>query len=157
MPNPNFLFDPDIYDRVGGQAVLTQLIDPNASGMPDVYILRKTQEDACNDVIAAAGVQADLNGFTISEFREKFPHLVTLASHICIYYCWLYGSSGQACPERIRELKTEADSKLEMLSERRRKHGAVDFSPNPAQRVTQVDNNPKHTRMTLEGFQRGFT
>jgi hypothetical protein len=155
VPNQNFLVDADIYDRIGGQAVLTQLIDPQFSGVFSQDILKKAEQDACNEIIAAAGVQADLNGFTIPDFRDKFPHLITIAAQYCIYLCWLYGTSGQACPERILGFKTDVDLKLEQLALRKRKHGAADFSPYPAQRVTQVNNNPNHRRSTLIGFQRG--
>lgn len=156
MANPNFLTDADIYNRMGGVAALTQLIDPRYEGAPDPVILGLAQQDACNKVISAAGVQAELGGFTISEFRDKFPHLVTIAALLCIYNCWDYGSSGQACPEHVEQKKKEAELDLEKLSLRRLKHGAADFSPNPSQRVTQVDNDPNHTRMTLGSFQRGF-
>ncbi len=156
MPNPNFLTDADIYNRIGGMPALTQLIDPRYEGAPDPAILGLAQQDACNKVIAAAGVQADLGGFSIPDFREKFPHLVTIAALLCIYNCWDYGSSGQACPPHVEKKKADAELELQQLSLRRLKHGAADFSPNPAQRVTQVDNNPNHTRATLEGYQRGF-
>lgn len=56
MPNPNFLTDEDVYNRMGGQPALTQLIDPRYEGAPDPAILGLAQQDACNKVIAAAGV-----------------------------------------------------------------------------------------------------
>lgn len=155
MPNQNFLLDSDIYDRIGGQAALTQLLDPQFEGVFSQDMLQKVENDACNEVIAAAGVQVDLNGFTVAQFRDKFPHLITIAAQYSLYLCWLYGTSGQACPDRIVTFKAEAELKLQQLAERRRKHGASDFAPYPAQKVTQVDNNPNHTRTTLLGFQRG--
>ncbi len=157
MPgNPLFIIDTDIYNRIGGQAVLTQLIDPQGQGTWNQDILTLAKQDACNEVISAAGVQADLNGFTVDDFRSKFPNLVTLAAQRCIYLNWVYGTSGQACPDRIVALKQDTDAELQRLAERRRKHGAVDFSPSPAQRVAQIDNDPTRTRMTLRSWQKGF-
>jgi hypothetical protein len=156
MANPVFITDADVYNRIGGRAALTQLIDPEGTGAWSPDVLLTAQQDACNEIIAAAGVQAELGGFTIDDFRVKFPHLITLAAHRCIYLCWLYGSAGQACPDRIIALKDDTGRELDQLAERRRKHGAVDFSPTPAQRVTQVDNDPHHRRMTLRSWQRGF-
>ena len=61
-----------------------------------------------------------------------------------------------ATPTAAAELATPVRAdELQALAERRRKHGAVGFSPSPAQAVEQVDMNPNHDRMTLQGFRRG--
>lgn len=151
MANPVFITDEDLYLRIGGRAALTQLLDPNKTGMWNTDTTLRARQDACNLVIEAAGVQADLAGNTVDQFRDRYPALVTHACFKALYLCWLYGSSGQACPERIAALNTEAEAGMENLSKRRRKHGSVDFSPQPAQEVRgSIELGPG--RWTLAGW-----
>lgn len=151
--NQVFIQDSDLWLRVGGQAALTQLIDPGKTGRfnPTISLLART--DACNIVLEAAGVQADLNGFAASEFGLRFPNLVTYAALKAIALAWTYGSGGQALPPGLARYDEEANQALELLATRRRKHGASDFSPQPAQAVSgRVDNDPHRDRMTLSSW-----
>ena len=157
MPNQVFIVDADLYNRVGGQAVFTQLIDPSRSGRWNATVSLLARTDGCNIVLEAAGVQADLGGFAPSEFATKFPNLVTYASLKSIALVWVYGSGGQAMPPGVQRYDDQANQALELLATRRRKHGASDYSPQPAQQITgSVNNDPHLTRITLDSWRGGF-
>lgn len=146
------LQDSDIYNRVGGQDKLTQLIDPQGTGTWSTATLELAMQDAWNFVVAAVGVQVELVGLTTQQLRDGYGHLITLASQKTIRLLWNYGTSGQACPQKIIDLDALADQQLQLLAERRRKHGNIGTNPTPAQAVQQVDINPLRDRMTLGGF-----
>lgn len=146
------LEDSDLYNRVGGQAALTQLIDPTGTGTWSAETIELVKQDAWNFVVAAVSVQVELSGLTMAQIRAGYGHLITLASQKGIRLLWNYGTSGQACPPRIVDMDALADQQLQMLAERRRKHGDIGTSPTPSQAVQQVDMNPYRDRMTLSGF-----
>lgn len=150
MPHP--LVAADIYNRVGGQDKLTQLIDPQGNGTWSEATLELAMQDAWNFVVAAVGVQVELSGLTMQQIRDGYGHLITLAAQKAIRLIWNYGTSGQACPPRITDLDGLADQQLQMLAERRRKHGDIGTNPTPSQAVQRVDMNPLRDRMTLGGF-----
>lgn len=155
--NQVFLTDADLYNRVGGQAALTQLIDPGRTGRWNTAISLMVRTDACNFVLEAAGVQADLNGYSAADFATKFPNLVTYAAYRAIALAWVAGSGGQAMPPGVAKYDELATQGLELLATRRRKHGASDFSPAPAQQISgSIDNDPDRTRMTLDSWKSGF-
>lgn len=149
------LLDSDVYIRIGGRDKLTQLINPGGTASWDPATLAIVMQDAWNYVVAAVGVQAELTGYTNDELRTNFPQLITLAAQLSIVKAWLYGSAGQAMPDRVVALNAQVEAELQRLAERRRKHGAVGFSPSPAQAVVNIDMNPNHDRMTLSGFRSG--
>ena len=60
MANPVFIEDADLWKRMGGQDKLTQLLDPQNTGTWDTGLSLTARTDACNKVIAAAGLQAEL-------------------------------------------------------------------------------------------------
>lgn len=153
MSNPNFITDADLWQRMGGRDKLAQLIDPEKTGTWDTTTSEIIRQDACNDVIAASGVQTLLDGLSVSEIRDRFPHLVTLAAERAIPKLWRAGSSGQAMPEGIREMKAESDIALGELAARRRQHGSVGFSTTPSQRVSgSINMDPLETRSTLSSW-----
>lgn len=149
------LLDSDVYIRIGGRDKLTQLINPGGTTSWDPATLAIVMQDAWNYVVAAVGVQAELIGYTNDELRTNFPELITLGAQLSIVKAWLYGSAGQAMPDRVVALQAQVEAELQRLAERRRKHGAVGFSPSPAQAIVNIDMNPNHDRMTLDGFRRG--
>ncbi len=142
----------DVYNRMGGQQALTPLLNPNGTTSWNVTMLDTALSDAWNYCVAAVGVQADLAGYTDAEIRANFPQLITVTAQKSLRFSWIAGSGGQATPDGIKEIDGMAELQLEKLAERRRKHGAANFSPAPAQRVSQVNMNPHHDRMTLCGF-----
>lgn len=157
MPNPVFISDEDLWRRLGGQDKLTQLCDPTKSGTWDATTTEMARRDACNVVLSAAGVQADLGGLSAADFASKFPDYVTYACWKTIPLVWMYSSSGQAMPEWVAAYDAQATAQLELLATRRRKHGAADFSPQPSQEVRgSIDNDPDRTRMTLSSWRSGF-
>lgn len=149
------LTEADVYHRVGGRAALAQLIDPDRVGAWDAATLDLAMQDAWNFVTSAVQVQADIVGLTVQQLRDQFPDYVSLAAMKALKLVWTYGSSGQACPERISELDKMADAQLQLLAERRRKHGGQNTDPAAAQRIARVDIDPRNERMTLRSF-RGF-
>ncbi len=149
------LLESDVYVRIGGKAALTQLIDPAGTGTWDTTTLQTAMQDAWNFVTAAVQVQADIVGKTIQQLRECYPDYISLAAMKTLKLLWVYGSSGQALPPRIDELDKLADAQLQMLAERRRKHGAQNTQTSAAQRITEINIDPHHRRMTLESF-KGF-
>lgn len=155
MANLVYIFDEDLFLRLGGRAALVQLMDSNKTGSWNTESTLRARQDACNLVIAAAGVQADLAGNTVEQFRDRHPELVTLACMKGLYFCWLFGTGGQACPEKITALNAEADAELERLAKRLRKHGAVDYSPNPSQEV-RGSISLGEGRSTLAGWRSSF-
>lgn len=149
------LVESDMYQRIGGKPALTQLIDPEQTGTWDVAVLELAMQDAWNFVLAAGQVQVDVVGLTNDQLRERYPDYITLAAQKALKFVWVYGSSGQACPVKIAELDRMADQQLQLLAERRRKHGAQNVDPSAAQRVTGIDIDPCRERMTLRSF-KGF-
>lgn len=147
----------DVYNRFGGEAALAQTIDPQGTGTYSSAILTLAIQDASNRVAMAAGVQSILSGYTQAQFQEKFPELVTLAAQAALILCWTYGTSGRALPDNLTALNASVEAALQQLAERRRKHGAVDFSPSPNQQISRIDNDPDRNRMTLSSWrQTGF-
>ncbi len=142
----------DIYNRVGGQDKLTQLIDPQGNGTWSEATLELAMQDAWNFVVAAVGVQVELSGLTMQQIRDGYGHLITIAALKAIPLVWDYGTSGQARPQNIGERDSRCDQELQLLAERRRKHGNIGTNPTPSQAVQQVDMNPLRDRMTLGGF-----
>lgn len=157
MANQVFIEDSDLYRRCGGQAALTQLMDPHKTGKWDPGVSLIARQDACNLVLSAVGVQNDLGGIPASEFAAKFPNLVTIASQKAIALCWLYGCAGQAVPDRITDYDQKADAELEKLSLRRRKNGASDFTPTLSNEINgAISMDPNSNRMTLASWRDGW-
>lgn len=155
--NQIFIDDADIYNRVGGQAALTQLLDPDGMGTWNTDVSLLARADACNMVLEAAGVASDLGGYTPVEFRARFPNLVTYAALKSIALAWVYGTGGQALPERIKTYDDKADAALDLLAKRKRKHGASDFSPTPSQEVRgDIELGSPDCRMTLASWKTSF-
>lgn len=142
----------DVYNRMGGQQALTQLMNPSGTITWNVAMLDTAMGDAWNFVVAAVGVQAELAGYTDSQIREQYPQLITIAAQKSLRFGWLGGSGGQALPQGIKDIDELADAQLQLLAERRRKHGAVGVSPAPAQQISQVRIDQDNSRMTLGGF-----
>lgn len=149
------LIDSDVYNRIGGERALTELMDPNGRGTWDVSMLETAMGDAWNFVVDSAGVQVELAGQTNAEIRTNFPSLITIASLKSLGFSWLNATGGQALPDGILRYDTLADQHLVALSERRKKHGAVGYDAPISQRIDRVDIDPGKTRMTLESFRGG--
>lgn len=154
MPNQVFIDDEDLYSRLGGKAVFTQLLDPQKKGTWNTTTSLKARADACNIVLEAAGVQSDLGGIPASEFAAKFPNLVTWAAHKAIALAWLYGGGGTVMPDAIASFDKAADAAIDKLAARRRKNGASDYSPAPAQEING-SIALSADRVTLDSYQRG--
>lgn len=152
-----FIEDADLFNRIGGRAAFTQLLDPQGRGIWNATMSLLVRTDACNLVIEAAGVQVELGGMTVEQFRARYPNLVTYASLKGLVLAWLYGSGGQAVPEKLAAFDVQVETGLERLAARRRKHGAVDFDPQPAQEVRgSIDMDPDGVRMGLASWKTGF-
>jgi len=152
--------DADVYLRFGGEAALAQAIDPDGTGTYSPAVLLLAKQDASNRVAAAAGVQSVLTvdpPYSQAQYQEKFPELVTLAAQLALVLCWTYGTSGRALPDNLAALSASVEAQLQLLAERRRKHGAIDYSPAPNQAINRIDNDPDHNRMVLRSWrQTGF-
>ena len=160
MPALTLCTEADVYNRFGGQNALAQTIDPEGTGTYSPAILALAIQDASNRVASAAGVQVSLTTdppYSQTEFQSKFPELVTLAAQAALILCWTYGTSGRALPDNLATLSATVEAQLQLLAERRRKHGAIDYSPAPAQAIARIDNDPDHNRMVLRSWrQTGF-
>ena len=154
MANQVFIDDEDLYSRLGGKAVFTQLLDPQKKGTWNTGTSLRARIDACNIVLEAAGVQSDLGGIPANEFATKFPNLVTWAALKAIALSWLYGGGGTAMPDAIRDFGSQADAAIEKLAQRRRKNGASDYSPTPSQEVSG-SIALSSDRVTLDSYQSG--
>ena len=155
MPALVLCTNADVYNRFGGEAALAQAIDPEGTGTYSTGILTLAIQDASNRVASAAGVQAVLTtdpAYSQTEYQDKFPELVTLAAQLALILCWTYGTSGRALPDNLAALNVSVEAQLQLLAERRRKHGAVDYSPAPNQAITQIDNDPDRNRMVLSSW-----
>lgn len=158
MANPVFITDDDLWVRAGGRDKLTQLIDPEKTGAWDATISATARQDACNKVIAAAGLQAELET-DVTTFRDHYPHLVTLAAQLALGLVWDYGTSGQARPANIESLVTTAETDLVAIRERRLKTGTVSFRPNAAQFIEagiSLNANRDEPRLTLSNWRRSI-
>lgn len=158
MASPNLCTAADVYTRAGGQAALSQLIDPQSTGTYSTTTLNIAIADASNYVISAAGVQAQLAGYSQADVATYFPELVTVAAQLAIVFCWDYGTSGRARPDGVQRFWDTGNQMLDNIQERRRKLGAADFSPTPQHAQSQIDMDPDDTRGLgdLSAWQRGF-
>lgn len=155
MANPNFLVDADLWQRMGGRDKLTQLLDPEKTGVWDATTAAIARADACNEVLASAGIHSE-HVVNIAEFRDKFPHLVTIAAQYAVVLVWQYGSSGQAKPEGIADLAAKSEASLELLRAKKIKQGTPEFNPQSAQKIVgAIDLDPGNGRMTLGSWKRG--
>ncbi len=151
MANPVFIEDADLWKRMGGQDKLTQLLDPQNTGTWDTGLSLTARTDACNKVIAAAGLQAELTN-NVTDFRDNYPHLVTLAAQFAIGLLWDYGTAGQAAPEKVERMVAAAEVELQKIAERRLKQGTVSHNPNAAQQIAagiSLDSDRDLPRITL--------
>mgnify|MGYP001349937614 CR=1 FL=1 len=152
MANPVFLTDEDLWRRVGGQDKLTQLLDPQGTGTWDPGTAEIARADASNRVLAAAGVQAE-HVLDVTEFRDKYPHLVTVGAQLAICLLWEYGSSGQALPQHLADRKTQVNAELSDIQQRRLKQGSVSFNPVSGQRIASgVSLDPNSDRLSLASW-----
>lgn len=147
------LLPADVYDRFGGKAALTQIIDPVGLGTWSDTMLDAAMLDAWLWVLSHVGVQAELAGLTHEQLRADYPDYISLAARKTVPNLWLAGSSGQAMPDAIKELNGELNAQLDALAERRRKHGGQNTDPSAAQRVARI--SLAEGRMTLSSF-KGF-
>ncbi len=155
MANPNFLVDADLWRRMGGQDKLTQLIDPERTGVWDAVTAETARQDACNQILASAGIHAE-HVVDVTEFRDKFPHLVTVAAQLAIVLLWQYGSSGQAMPDGVAAMAAFVSAEREQIVQKRLKQGTPEFNPQSAQRIVgAIDLDPDRNRMTLGSWKRG--
>ena len=95
--NPQFLTDADVYRRWRGRQAIAAY-RPQRTGQWNQDTLDTAKQDACNQVLAAAGVQSE-HVTDVSDFRDKFPHLVTIAAQKAVILAWTYGTSGMAIPD----------------------------------------------------------
>lgn len=153
MSSAHPLLPADVYNRFGGKAALTQLIDPNGQGTWSEETLDTAMLDAWLWVLSFVQVQAQIVGLTNDQLREAYPDYISLAARKTVPNLWLAGASGQAMPEAIKELNGELNAQLEALAERRRKHGGQNTDPSAAQRVARIAL--ADGRMTLGAF-KGF-
>lgn len=146
----------DVVTRFGGQAYITQALDPDRRGTYSQSIITKAIADASEEVAAYCQVQVDLN--TIDPTKDPYPQLViTLTANIAVYYCWKYGTQGRAVPDPIQDSYDRALELLAKISRREVSIGAPQKYPAMNQVVTNInfDNfaDPKNRgRMTYKGF-----
>lgn len=143
----------DVYDRLGGKAALTQLIDPEGRGTWNEQMLDKAMGDAWLDVISYTGVQTSIEGLTTEQIRDAFPDYVSKAARLTVPILWVSATGGQALPPTLASLKAELLTQLEAMAQRRRKHGGPNTDPSAAQRVVRISLDDG--RMTLASF-KGF-
>lgn len=157
MANPNFLTDADLWRRMGGQDKLTQLLDPERTGTWNTTTSESARQDACNQILASAGIHAE-HVTDIADFRDKFPHLVTVAAQAAIVLLWQYGSSGQAMPEGVQAFALAVAAEREALQTKRIKQGTPEYNPqSPQQIVGAIDLDAGRSRMSLASWKRsGF-
>lgn len=160
MPTPPFELctEADVYNRIGGQRALAQLIDPDGTGTWSTAVVTLAIRDATNQVVMAAGVQSVLSGMTNAQAQERFPELVTITAQLSIGLVWDYGTSGRARPDGVQNLYAGGQAQLQLLATRQRKHGATDYSPAPNQAIRNIDSDPNQTRSlgTISSWQRGW-
>lgn len=157
MPGPvSLCTTADVYRRIGGQAALAQLLDPEGTGTWDTTTLTLAIQDASSEVIMAAGAQSQISATSQEQYAERFPELVTLAAQRALVLVWIYGTSGRAMPAGIETVGALANQKLEDLRARKAKHGAVDYSPEPSHRIASVDMDPDRSRVTLASWKSGW-
>ena len=71
MPNQVFITDADVFQRIGGKAALLNCSIRTGPGA-GIRPRWTAKQDACNFVLEAAGVAADLGGFQASGSRPSF-------------------------------------------------------------------------------------
>ena len=81
---------------------------------------------------------------------------MTWAVHKAIALAWLYGGGGTAMPDAIASFDKAADAAIDKLAVRRRKNGASDYSPAPAQEING-SIALSADRVTLDSYQRAGT
>lgn len=155
MANPNFITDEDLWRRMGGRDKLTQLLDPERTGTWDADTAATARQDACNLILSSAGIHAE-HVVDVTEFRDKFPHLVTIAAQQAIVLLWQYGSSGQAMPEGVAALAVNVEAQRQELVNKRLKQGTPEYNPQSPQKIVgAVDLDPGNSRMTLSSWKAG--
>lgn len=151
----------DVYQRFGGQAALTQALDPKGTGSYDLPSLQSFIQQASEEVAARANVVIQVQAIAkaVAQGKEawsNYPLLVYLSADLTVVKVWRYGTSGQAMPDQIRELEMRVLDDLEKIRKLELSIGAPAAYPTHQANITVVDMDPGNRRMSLKGFEKWF-
>ncbi len=151
-----FCSQEDVYTRAGGEAYLTQLLDPQRRGIYNQAMMNKAIIDASEKVAAYCQVQVDLAAYP--QIPLPYPQMVvTLTADIAVYNVWRFGAQGRAIPEPVLLAYNEAIALLEKISRREVSIGVPTPYP-PMNQVVQTvgfddfRNENFRGRQTMRGF-----
>lgn len=145
-----YITDADVFGRFGGEKYLNDCLDNDGDGVYDQDRLILAKKDACEKVAAACQVQIDVQAAFKAGNIPQF--MVTMASQEAVYLCWMYGTTGQACPKFVQQQHDEVDRELERIRTRERSIGAPEKYPSSSQLLERVNYDPRRTRMTVRNF-----
>lgn len=145
-----YITDADVFGRFGGEKYLNGCLDNDNDGVYDQDRLILAKKDACEKVAAACQVQIDVQAAFKAGNIPQF--MVTMASQEAVYLCWMYGTTGQACPKFVQQQHEEVDRELERIRTRERSIGAPEKYPSSSQLLERVNYDPRRTRMTVRNF-----
>lgn len=144
-----YITDQDVFLRFGGQQYLAQALGNGFAGIDQDRLLL-AKRDACEKIAAACQVQIDVQAAFKAGNIPQF--MVTLAAQECVYLCWLYGTTGQACPDFVKAQHDEVDRELERIRTRQRSIGSPEKYPASSQLLEKSNYDPTRTRMTVRNF-----
>jgi hypothetical protein len=145
-----YITDADVFGRFGGEKYLAQCLDNDNDGVYDQDRLTLAKKDACEKIAAACGVQIDVQAAYQSGNIPQY--MVTMAAQEAVYYCWQYGTEGQACPKFVITQHEENDRELDRIRRRERTIGAPEKYPSSAQALEKVNADPCRRRFTVRNF-----
>lgn len=140
----------DVISRLGGAKVAAQLLDPNQTGNLDTALIQRAIRDASSMVAMSCG-----NNFRLWQAGPNWPQaVVLLATLIAVYFCWQYGSQGQAVPADVVTSFQYAQSQLQKIESGQLLLGD---EPNPqARRVRRPIDNSDGGRRWVYATSRAF-
>lgn len=145
-----FITDADVFGRFGGEKYLNDCLDNDGDGVYDQDRLLLAKKDASEKIAAACQVQIDVQAAFKAGNIPQF--MVTLASQEAVYLCWMYGTTGQACPKFVIAQHEEVDRELERIRTRQRSIGAPEKYPGSSQILEKSNYDPMRTRFTVRNF-----
>lgn len=141
----------DLERALGAPAILRQLADPGRTNQVDAGVVKDIIDIASTEMCSYVQLAVDL-----ATLQQPYPRVLVLkAADMGAYHAWLRGAQGQGVPAEIIQRYENAVRWAQDVGQRRATIGTT-VKPTLDPPASQVVADPDGTRVSVEGFKRGF-